>query len=97
MKMKTIISVIGIVVLLSVAQSVFAISEFESGFRHGTSDGKLDEANSNKQDYIEQPGNGMDHHTQQFNHGYVEGWCSITGPNHGKETDAAVFDCERTN
>ena len=39
----------------------------------------------------------MDHHTQQFNDGYVHGWCSITGPNHGKETDAAVFDCERTN
>jgi len=95
--MKTLLIAVAVIVLMIGAQSAFAISAFESGFRHGMTDAKLDEANSNQQDYIEQPGNGFVNHTQQFNHGYVQGWCSITGPNHGKETDAAVFDCERTN
>ncbi|MGC2382057.1 MAG: hypothetical protein WA631_02980, partial [Nitrososphaeraceae archaeon] len=44
--------------------------------------------------YIEQPGNGAANHTQQFNDGYAKGWCSIMGPNSGKETDAADFECE---
>jgi hypothetical protein len=78
------------------AHSVYAETAYQSGFKHGVADAKLDESNSTQQDYIEQPGNGMDNHTQQFNQGYVHGWCSITGPNHGKETDAAVFDCEHT-
>jgi hypothetical protein len=43
---------------------------------------------------IHQPGHGMDHHTLQFNNGYIYGWCSIRGINSGKETGDGDFDCE---
>jgi hypothetical protein len=66
-------------------------------FRHGVADAKLDNTNTSKIDYVDQPGKGLDNHTPQFANGYVKGWCSIMGPNHGKELDDTVFDCERTN
>jgi hypothetical protein len=51
----------------------------------------------NELDYVSQPGKGLDNHTPEFANGYVKGWCSIMGPNHGKEITDTVFDCERTN
>ena len=38
--MKTIIATIGIIVLLSATPSVFAISDYQSGFKHGVADGR---------------------------------------------------------
>ena len=64
------------------------------GFQHGVSDAYLDNANMSKLDYIHQPYSGFGNHTQYFNDGYVKGWCSVMGPNTGKETDNADFDCE---
>jgi hypothetical protein len=54
------------------------------------------DANMSKLDWVDQPGNALANQTQYFSDGYVKGWCLIMGPNHGKETDNAVFDCERT-
>jgi hypothetical protein len=68
-----------------------------SGFQHGVSDAYLDMRNMSKLDFIEKPYSGFGNQTQQFNHGYIQGWCSIMGPNTGKETDVAMFDCERKN
>ena len=67
------------------------------GFQHGVSDAYLDNANMSKSDWVHQPGNALDNQTHSFSDGYVKGWCSIMGPNTGKEIDNAVFDCERTN
>jgi hypothetical protein len=75
----------------------FAISDYESGFKHGVVDARLDSSNQSAHDYVHQPGNGLDNHTPQFANGYVKGWCSIMGPNTGKEITDTVFDCERMN
>ena len=79
------------------AQSVYAETAYQSGYKHGVADANLDNANMSKLDYVSQPGNGLDNHTPEFADGYVKGWCSIMGPNTGKEIDDTVFDCERTN
>lgn len=67
--MKVLLAAIAVLVLMIGAQSVFAISDYESGYRHGMADANLDSAYKSQQDYIHQPGNGMAHHTQQFNDG----------------------------
>jgi hypothetical protein len=64
------------------------------GFQHGVSDAYLDNANMSKLDFIEQSGNAMVNQTQSFNNGYIYGWCTVMGVNHGKEIPAADFDCE---
>src|SRR4051794_8608057 len=91
--MKTVISAIVIVVLMIGAPAVYAETAYQSGFKHGVADGKLDEANKSQENYIHQPGNGFNDYSDQFNNGYIIGWCSITGPISGKETDNADFDC----
>ena len=78
------------------APLVYAETPYQSGFKHGVADAKLDNANMSKLDYVHQPGKALDNHTPQFADGYVKGWCSVMGPNTGKETDGTVFDCERT-
>jgi hypothetical protein len=47
-----------------------------------------------KLDFVNQPGNVLQNQTQNFSDGYVNGWCSIMGPNTGKETDDADFECK---
>lgn len=94
--MKVLVSAIVVVILMIGAQSAFASTPFESGFQHGVADAKLDNTNSSKLDYVQQPGKGLDNHTPEFANGYVKGWCSIMGPNTGKELDDTVFDCERS-
>lgn len=42
----------------------------------------------------ENPGKGLAHHIQPLDDDYAKGWCSIMGPNSGKETDDADFECE---
>src|SRR5215467_15549015 len=74
------------------APQVYALSDYQSGFKHGVADAELDNANRSAEDYIHQPGHGMDHHALQFNNGYLYGWCSIQGINSGKETSDADFD-----
>ena len=65
------------------------------GFQHGVSDAYLDNANMSRLDWVNQPGNALVNQTESFGQGYAKGWCSIMGPDHGKETDNAVFDCEK--
>ena len=67
-----------------------------TGFQHGVSDAYLDNANMSKLDWVDKLGNALANQTQYFSDGYVKGWCLIMGPNTGKETDGAVFDCEKT-
>jgi hypothetical protein len=63
-----------------------ATSAYDSGFKHGVSD-------ANGGDYILQPGKGFQFHTQTFNQGYIDGWCSIEGPGASSDADEATFDC----
>jgi hypothetical protein len=40
-----------------------------------------------------QPGKGFEFHTEDFNHGYVTGSCSVSGPNAGSDANQAFFNC----
>jgi hypothetical protein len=86
--MKTIIATIGIIVLLSATPGVFAISDYQSGFKHGVADGRQ----AGTDWYILEPGNGFAFHTWEFVKGYVTGFCSAS---HGTSSDAdqATWDC----
>jgi len=92
--MKTIVSLI-VVVLMIGAQTAYADTEYQAGFKRGVSDAYFDNANLSRLDWVNQPGNSLDNHSHNFGQGYVKGWCSIMGPDTGKETDNAVFDCEK--
>ena len=39
--------------------------------------------------YILQPGKGFQFHTPEFDRGYVDGFCSIAGPNYSSDADEA--------
>ena len=70
------------------AQSAFALTPFESGYRHGISDAKIDTTNSSiPLYYIHQPGQGFANHTTAFVDGYIKGWCSHIGPRGGGGID----------
>jgi hypothetical protein len=76
------------------AQSVYAETAYQSGFKHGATDGVV--CRSNGCDpaslYILQPGNGFSNHSQQFIDGYVQGFCSIKGLG-GLDTHETSFEC----
>ena len=70
----------------------FALTPYESGYKHGISDGKLANQGLRGNDwYITQPGKGFAFHTQEFNKGYVDGFCSVS--NGGSDADEATFEC----
>jgi hypothetical protein len=100
MEIKIFIIVAITALLMIGAQSAFAISAFESGFRHGVADGKIDTRNDSiDRYYIHQPGQGFADHTTAFVDGYIKGWCLT---HHGGGIDAndapeptiASFDCD---
>ncbi len=87
--MKTIIiTTIAVIILMIGAQSAYALSEFQSGYRHGVADGKRDYVFFNcdtgkvrispclePTTYIHEPGKGFAFHTTEFVDGYIHGWC----------------------
>ena len=50
--MKTLLIAVAVIVLMIGAQSAFALTAFESGFKHGVADAKLDNTNTSKLDYV---------------------------------------------
>lgn len=100
-----------VVCLMIGAQSVYAETAYQSGFKHGLADGKLDSviycANAAPgctyppdRTYIHQPGNGFDHHTTAFVDGYIKGWCLVhhgggIESNDDPEPTLASFDCDQ--
>lgn len=94
--MKTIIITAIIVAILMIgAQSAFALTDYQSGFNHGVSDGKDSCFNPGGCHwYILQPGKGFKFHTWDFVRGYVTGWCSIpANKQSGSDADEAAWDC----
>src|SRR5712691_11100102 len=73
-------------------QTVKALSPYESGFKHGVSDGKDSCLHPGCHWYILLPGKGFQFHTPEFNRGYVDGFCSVD-PHGGSDADVATFDC----
>jgi hypothetical protein len=66
------------------------ISEYKAGFEHGVSDAK------GPGWYILEPDNGFGNHSDEFDKGYIAGFCSIAGPNFSSgDTAQAKWDCTR--
>jgi hypothetical protein len=83
-----------LVLLFTTATLALAASPYQSGFKHGVSDGKI--ANQGSSDwYILQPGKSFAFHTQEFNNGYIAGFCSVVPPGTGSDADQADFECPR--
>ncbi len=93
--MKTIIAAVISIVLLMGAPSVFALSEYQSGFEHGVIDWKDKCSGPNGCHwYILEPGHGFKFLSWEFIKGYVNGWCSIPANNQsGSDADEGSFDC----
>ena len=102
--MKALIGAV-IVVLMIGAQSAYAETAYQSGYRHGVNDAVLTNSNISGQDYILQPGQGFANHSTAFVDGYIKGWCSTANigghgaggiePNDEPGTTNASFDCDR--
>jgi hypothetical protein len=83
-----------VALLLGAIPTIYAATPYDSGFKHGVSDAKLSQRGLGGSDwYITQPGKGFAFHTQDFNKGYVDGFCSIAGSGQGSDADQATFDC----
>jgi hypothetical protein len=75
--------------------NVFALSAYQSGFNHGTTDGKDSCLHlSGCHWYILEPGKGFAFHSKEFVRGYVNGFCSVD-PNTSSDSDHASFDCDK--
>ena len=75
------------------APSVYAETTYQSGFKHGVADGKLEiKIQDSANVYILQPGQGFPNHTDQFIQGYMDGYCSIKGLG-GLYSDDTAFEC----
>jgi hypothetical protein len=84
------------------APSTFALTAYQSGYKHGLTDGKnscirpgadQDKCDGNH-DYVSQPGKGFINQTV-FIDGYITAWCSVNPPGSGMDSDEAGFDCAK--
>jgi hypothetical protein len=77
----------------SMIENIYAISPYQSGYKHGVQDGLDGRKHSDGCHwYILQPGKGFAFHTPEFNRGYVDGFCSVD-PHGGSDADEATFSC----
>jgi hypothetical protein len=90
-------------VLVICVPSAYAETAYQSEYKHGVADANVNTTDSNVDlYYIHQPGQGFANHTAAFVKGYIEGWCSITGPGSGIDVNddenpptVASFDCDK--
>lgn len=101
--MKTIIAAVTIIAFLIGTPAVYASNELphakdpvaakKDGYNHGIADGK---DNCGDKDgchwYILEPGKGFKFHTQEFNEGYIKGFCEVN-PTGGSDADEATWSC----
>jgi hypothetical protein len=87
------LSIAALVLLIS-PTLVLAASPYDTGFKHGVSDGrKAGQGLGGNDWYITQPGKGFGDHIQEFNNGYIAGFCSVAGSGQGSDADQATFTC----
>jgi hypothetical protein len=98
-KVLTATVVVTLIVVLSTSATTtvtgaYALSPYQSGYRHGVSDAQKAAQGLGGHDwYITQPGKGFAFHTTTFNRGYVDGFCSHSPPGTGSDADEATFEC----
>ena len=79
-------------------QSAFALTEYQTGFNFGVSDGMgscIPPHKCGQDEYIVHLGSSFAFHTKEFNRGYVAGWCSVNPPHSGSILDEALWDCDK--
>ena len=89
--MKVVLGAVVVLVLMIGAQSAFALTEYQLGFKRGVSDA---DTPSVQQWYILRIGNGFASHSKEFVRGYVNGFCSIQ-PTTSNDDDQATWDCKK--
>ena len=67
-------------------------SPYELGYDHGASDAG-DDCSDGCDWYILEPGKGFAFHTEEFNEGYIDGFCDNSPPGRGSDADEATFSC----
>jgi hypothetical protein len=67
-------------------------SPYRSGYDHGASDAR-DDCSDECDWYILEPGKGFAFHTEEFNEGYIDGFCDNSPPGRGSDADEATFSC----
>ena len=89
----TLVITVGILTVLMFplqGQTLYAISSYDSGYKHGTSDAELTNQGLVGIDwYITQPGKGFAFHTKAFSQGYVDGFCAHSPPGVGGDANEA--------
>lgn len=65
-------------------------SPYRSGYDHGCDDADISDADDR---YINQPEKGFGFHTEEFNQGYIDGFCDNSPPGRGSDADEATFSC----
>ena len=92
--MKTLLIAVAVIVLMIGAPSVFASTEYQSGYKHGVIDGKDSCLHPDGCHwYILQPDKGFAFHTKEFIRGYIAGWCLNSPPAGGSDADETRFQC----
>jgi hypothetical protein len=104
--MKIVLGVLVVVVLLIGSQAGFAQfgaphsknpqTVFQSGYKWGVHDAEDPCKPDCRNVYIWQPGKTFYFHTKEFIRGYIQGFCSVVGPDSGMDENEASFDCTTT-
>jgi hypothetical protein len=89
-QLTKIVPIVLALALMAVPSSAYALSPYQSGYEHGIGDAKK---SVNETWYILQPGKSFAFHTDKFNQGYVDGYCSIAGKGAGSDADQATWEC----
>jgi hypothetical protein len=75
-------------------QTVYAISGYDSGYKHETFKAKLANQGISGSDwYITQPRKGFAFHTKAFDQGYVDAFCAHSLPGIRSDVDEATCEC----
>jgi tetratricopeptide (TPR) repeat protein len=73
---------------LKTNSSQLVLTPYQSGYKHGVADGKTIYGLGN---FMTKEGFG--NHTERFNQGYIDGWCS-KNPGLGSDADQGTFECD---
>jgi len=77
-------------------QVVFVKGTNEGPYKSGYEDGVSDANGTSGPLYLEEPGKGFAFHTEKFNQGYIDGFCSVAGNDSSSDSDAGTFYCSES-
>ncbi len=90
-RMKLVLSVVAIVALMIGAQSAFALTEYQLGFKRGASDARIPSVGMTP--ILKAAMDVIVKHPHAFFQGWMDGFCSIDDM--ASDADEFTFDCSR--